>query len=173
MADIPYFLAGLLFSYADVPISSVGSRSLYTKRVHMCPFSFRKRQSMSDHGVEIHCARCQNSCVFGNRIRHTLYGLCQTRIVIYGVRRHIQYLDMCMSSSAHVVVQGRYPSHMSACRCLGIGDSGPNAVSGVSMGRSIEMSRGSAISYSGNVIRQDVVQNMVRPAGFEPAAIGL
>lgn len=108
MADIPYFLAGLLFSYADVPISSVGSRSLYTKRVHMCPFSFRKRQSMSDHGVEIHCARCQNSCVFGNRIRHTLYGLCQTRIVIYGVRRHIQYLDMCMSSSAHVVVQGRF-----------------------------------------------------------------
>ena len=128
---------------------------------------------MSDHGVEIHCARCQNSCVFGNRIRHTLYGLCQTRIVIYGVRCHIQYLDMCMSSSAHVVVQGRYPSHMSACRCLGIGDSGPNTVSGVSMGRSIAMSRGSAISYSGNVIRQDVVQNMVGPAGFEPAAIGL
>ena len=67
----------------------------------------------------------------------------------------------------------KIPSHMSACRCLGIGDSGPNAVSGVSMGRSIAMSRGSAISYSGNVIRQDVVQNMVGPAGFEPAAIGL
>ena len=42
-----------------------------------------------------------------------------------------------------------------------------------SMGRYIAMFRGSAISYSGNVIRQDVVQNMVGPAGFEPAAIGL
>ena len=102
MADIPYFLAGLLFSYADVPISSVGSRSLYTKRVHMCPFSFRKRQSMSDHGVEIHCARCQNSCVFGNRIRHTLYGLCQTRIVIYGVRR-IFSIWICVCRHQHML----------------------------------------------------------------------